>query len=74
MNLKEDTVYRTTAPINVCFYDADDCLLTDDINLPVGTLLTYVGPDADDGEVFTNSEGTKFCLHSDDLNSVVVVE
>ena len=71
MNLEKDKTYRTSAPVDVCFYDADDCVLTDAVNLPADTELTYVGPDADNGEVFTLTYGTtKLCLHDNDLAAI----
>ena len=54
-------------PVNVCYYDKDDCLMPNAVNLPTGTVLAYVGPDKEDGQVFQNAEGTKYCLHDDDL-------
>lgn len=66
-SLEVGKVYVVDSTVNVCMYDADDCLMTNMIELAPGTELSYVGPDADDGYVFQNSEGTKFCLHDNDL-------
>lgn len=65
--LEVGAVYITNGAVNVCFYDKDDCLMPDGIDLLVGTELTYVGPDAEDGYVFENEDGTKYCLHDNDL-------
>lgn len=70
MHLEPGKTYRTTTPIAVCFYEADDCLMTNAINLPAGYELTYVGPDAEDGEIFINNEGTRLCLHDNDLAAI----
>lgn len=59
--------YKTTADLKACFYDANDCVMPNMIDLPVGTELTYIGPDAEDGYVFENGDGTKYCLHDNDL-------
>ena len=70
--LEIDKVYKTVKSVKVCFYDQDDCLMADMVDLQPGTELTYVGPDADDddGYVFTNTEGTKLCLHDNDLYAI----
>ena len=65
--LEVGKIYVTSAPVKVCFYDYDDCLVTDRIDLSVGTELTYFGADADGGDIFTNDNGTKYCFHADDL-------
>jgi hypothetical protein len=65
--LETGKVYKTTTNVKACMYDKLDCLMTNMIDLPAGTDLTYIEPDADDGYVFTNAEGTKFCLHDNDL-------
>jgi len=65
--------YKTTANVKVCFYDKDDCLMPDMVDLQIGTKLTYVGPDndPDGGYVFQDMmDNTKFCFHDDDLASV----
>ena len=69
-DLEVGKTYKTTANVKVCFYDKDDCLMADMVDLQFGTELTYVGPDAEDGYVFRNGDGTKYCLHDDDLASV----
>lgn len=68
--LEVDKNYTTTTPIKACYYDNEDCLVADGIDLLTGTELTYIGPDAEDGNVFKNAEGTRFCLHLDDLASL----
>ena len=65
--LKPGKTFTTFAPINVCFYDADDCLMPNGIHLPSKTDLTYVEEDAEDGHVFLTDEAVKVCLHDDDL-------
>ena len=69
-DLEVGETYKTTEVVNVCAYDASDCLMTDMIPLPAEYELTYVSPDADDGYVFQNADGMKFCLHDDDLTAL----
>ena len=59
--------FATFKPINVCFYDADDCQMPNAVNLPSDYDLTYVGPDPDGGHIFLTDEAEKVCLHDDDL-------
>lgn len=68
-SLVPENKYVVLDEVTVCFYEGDDCLMPDAPNLPAGTVLTYQGRDndADGGFVFTDLEGTKFCLHEDDL-------
>lgn len=67
-----DKKYKTTANVKVCFYDKDDCLMGDAIDLQIGTKLTYVGPDndPDGGYVFQDMMDTKFCFHDNDLTAI----
>ena len=62
--------YKTVDKVEVCFYEGDDCLSTLPINLPLGTELTYIGPDAEDGYVFENGDHTRYWLHDDDLPAI----
>ena len=66
-DLEVDSTYITTGEVKACFYDKDDCLMPDAIDLQIGTDLIYVGPDAEDGYVFEYEDGTKLCLHDNDL-------
>lgn len=59
--------FTTFKPINVCLYDANDCIMPNGIPLPTGTELTYIGPDPDGGFIFMTDEFVKVCLHEDDL-------
>ena len=72
MDLEPGKIYRVVKHTKVCVYDANDCVMTDAVDLPIGTLLTYIGPDADDGDVFVNPDGVKFCLHANDLAAIEV--
>lgn len=60
-------VYITIDGIKVCFYDENDCIMPEAIDLPENTELSYVGPDAEDGHIFLTDEAVKVCLHDDDL-------
>ncbi len=65
--LKPGKDFATFKPIDVCFYDENDCLMPNGISLPKGTELTYIGPDPDGGYIFMTDEFVKVCLHDDDL-------
>lgn len=65
--LYEGREVKSFGPVDVCYYDKDDCLMPDAVNLPTNTVLAYVGPDKEDGQVFQDEAGTKYCLHDNDL-------
>ncbi|KKT71942.1 MAG: hypothetical protein UW68_C0052G0007 [Candidatus Collierbacteria bacterium GW2011_GWB1_44_6] len=71
-NFEVGKIYVTTANVDVCCYDAKDCVMPDMVGLQPGTELTYVGPDddVDGGYVFSDAEGMKYCLHDDDLTAL----
>ncbi len=62
--------YITLDKVKACFYDEDDCLMPDAIDLPIDTDLTYVGPDAEDGYIFLTDEAEMVCLHLNDLDFI----
>lgn len=68
--------YVVLEEVTVCYYEGEDCLMPEGPNLPAGTELTYVGPDDDlgGGYVFENNEGTKYCLHDEDLDFINFAE
>lgn len=70
MNLEIKNTYKVIAAVKACVYDENDCVLPDMADLPTGMKLTYTGPDADDGYVFVDDQGTKFCLHDNDLAGI----
>lgn len=68
-SLKVGETYETIQQVNVCHYSTEGaCSLQNSIPLPANEALTYVKFDeTDDGYVFSDVNGTLYCLHSDDL-------